>query len=94
MNIIKNIEHKNSKGQFHCENGPAVIYYYENGNKKYEAFILNHQFHRIDGPACINYFENGNKKFEEYYLNNLKLKDWCKKYNIPFDTEHQKKICY
>jgi antitoxin component YwqK of YwqJK toxin-antitoxin module len=86
--VKQNIEHKNSKGQLHCENGPAVIKYYKNGNKEYEAYYLNHQHHRIDGPATIHYNENGNKKFEEYYLNNLKLKDWCKKYNILFERKY------
>jgi hypothetical protein len=97
MEIMKKkIQHKNSKGQLHCENGPAVIKYYKNGNKEYEAYYLNHQHHRTDGPALgpasISYFKNGNKEYDEdYYLNNIPIKDWCQKYNIPFDTKHQQK---
>jgi antitoxin component YwqK of YwqJK toxin-antitoxin module len=66
----QNIEHKNSKGQLHCEYGPAIIYYYENGNKKSEIYYLNDQRHRADGPTIIDYFENNNKQEEHYFLNN------------------------
>ena len=63
------IEHRNSKGQLHCEDGPAFINYYENGSKKYEAYYLNDKLHRTDGPATIGYYENGSKNYEVYYSN-------------------------
>ena len=85
MNII---EHKNSKGHLHCEDGPAYIRYYENGSKEYEIYCLNNQLHKTDGPTIIYYFKNGNKKSETYYLNNLKLEDWCKIYNISFEQKY------
>ena len=43
---------RNENGQFHREDGPAVIY--PNGDK---FWCINDQYHREDGPAII--YENG-----------------------------------
>jgi antitoxin component YwqK of YwqJK toxin-antitoxin module len=45
------------------------IYYYENGKKHTEEYILNSCYHREDGPAYQIWSENGNKDSEEYYIN-------------------------
>jgi len=58
---------------FITTNGPARIYYYENGNKEYEFYSLNGKYHNENGPAVIVYDENGNKKHESYYYNNERI---------------------
>ena len=45
---------KNPQGQFHNEDGPAVIY-----SDGYEAWYINGKPHREDGPAII--YANGDK---------------------------------
>jgi hypothetical protein len=61
----------NKDNRFHRESGPAVIYFYENGNIKYEGYYLNGKQHREDGPALIQYNHNRNIICEEYHLNNI-----------------------
>lgn len=56
-------------GKRHKENGPAVIKYYESGQKEYEAWYRNGEFHREDGPAYIVYDKDGRIKEKTYYLN-------------------------
>lgn len=49
---------------------PAVIYYYENGNRKEEGWYNNGLLHHEDNlPAVIYYHENGNKQGELWYQN-------------------------
>jgi len=43
--------------------------YYENGQKKYEAYYLNDKFHRENGPARQEWYKNGQKKYESYSIN-------------------------
>lgn len=58
------------EGIRHREDGPAVVQYYKDGNKKYEAWSINNRPHREDGPAKIWYYENGNKEIEEWWIDN------------------------
>ena len=51
--------YKNDKGQYHREDGPAVI-----DSDGYKAWYKNGQLHREDGPAIIR--PNGSK---EWYIN-------------------------
>ena len=51
--------YRNSKGQLHREDGPAIEYV-----SGYKAWFLNGQRHRTDGPAIE--YANGDK---EWYLN-------------------------
>jgi antitoxin component YwqK of YwqJK toxin-antitoxin module len=69
--IISKIEEEwlDKDGEFHREDGPAEIWYCENGNILSEKYFLNNKLHREDGPALIGYFENGNLEYEGYYLN-------------------------
>ena len=43
--------------QFHREDGPAVIRYYEDGKIKEETYYINDQWHRKNGPAYIYYYK-------------------------------------
>ena len=54
-------------GQYHREDGPANISYYENGNIRYEVWVVDGVPYRENGPSVIIYYENGNKS-QEYYL--------------------------
>ena len=49
---------------YHREDGPAVIWYYKNGNIESEYYYINGKYHREDGPA-IEWADGA----EEWYLN-------------------------
>ena len=59
------VVYKNDKGQFHREDGPAVI-----TQKNTSYWFKNGKLHREDGPAVI--YKNGTV---EYYKNNLKHRE-------------------
>lgn len=70
-------------GQLHCENGPAHVRHYSNGNIAEEIWF-NHGFiHRVNDPARIGYYNNGKIAYE-YYMQNgeyhRKGGPSCKKY--------------
>ena len=56
-------------GEFHREDGPAIICYYDNGNIYNEKYYTNNKLHREDGPAVTYYYENGIIQYEKYYYN-------------------------
>jgi len=60
-------------GKRHRENGPAMIWYYENGNIEIEEYYINDEYHREDGPAYIRYYKNGNISNERYCINDKYL---------------------
>ena len=45
-------------GRLHREDGPAKIWYYEDGRVAYKEWRLNGVLHREDGPVCIRYYED------------------------------------
>lgn len=50
-------------------NEPEIkIYYYSNGQKQSEYWLLNGKYHREDGPANQYWYENGQKEYEGWYL--------------------------
>ena len=53
------VKYKNSDGDLHRENGPAVIH-----RDGYQAWFLDGKLHREDGPAVI-----GSNNQEEWFLN-------------------------
>ncbi len=57
------MHHLNDDDQFHCENGPAIIY--PDGTK---AWRVNGKLHREDGPA----FEHSDG-YKEWYINDCTL---------------------
>jgi len=63
--------HHRLDGEWHREDGPAVIYYHKNGNLEIEGYFINGHFHREDGPAYMDYYENGEVRTETYYLNGI-----------------------
>jgi len=53
----------------HRTDGPAVIYYYENGSVWHESYYINNKLHKEDGPAAIWYYRYGSVWREYYYIN-------------------------
>lgn len=61
---------------FHREDGPAVIWYRENGNKSKEFWYRDGKFHRDgDEPAVVHYYENGNMKKARWMTNGVEDKE-------------------
>jgi antitoxin component YwqK of YwqJK toxin-antitoxin module len=71
-------------GEYHREDGPAIIGCYQNGNILCESYYLNGEKHREDGPAFIYYDKDGNIAYKEYYLNhkNLTEQEWFNELSI------------
>jgi antitoxin component YwqK of YwqJK toxin-antitoxin module len=61
----------NKNNEYHRDNEPAVIDYYENGNIKDKAYCINGNFHRENDYALITYFKNGDIEYQCYYLNGV-----------------------
>ena len=53
--------------KLHRNDGPAEIWYFDNGNIKLKKYYINGTLHREDGPAKIRFHQNGNIYFEIYY---------------------------
>ena len=88
----------------HRNDGPAVIFYFDNGFIGFEKYKLNGKMHRNDdGPAYIEYFESLNGKIskEIYYQNdemhsiNGPAEIWYYKNDkIKAEFYHQNGLCY
>lgn len=63
--IYPDYEFRNDRGEYHCEDGPAVIW--ANGDK---FWYKNGLRHRLDGPAII--YSNGDIY---WYINGVKISD-------------------
>lgn len=59
----------NDKGEYHREDGPALMAFDNSGKLEYEAWFRNDEYHREDGFAVIR---NGIGK---YYFDGAKMKD-------------------
>ena len=70
--LISKLEYRNEYGELHRnpEIGPAVIYYYRNGNIRFGSYWVKGNSHRLEGPAFISYYENGNIYYESYWVDN------------------------
>jgi hypothetical protein len=55
------------KESYACEDEPVLVWYYPNGQKKYEVWGKDWLCHREDGPARIEYYENGQIKEEIWF---------------------------
>lgn len=62
------------KGHYHRDGDkPALIRYYDNGNKRSERWLYRDHLHRCDDePAVIFYYANGNVRQEEWFVNGEK----------------------
>lgn len=56
---VNKVRYFNSDGDHHREDGPAQLWYQENGKIYQEIYQKNGQLHREDGPAVIYYEEDG-----------------------------------
>ena len=73
----------NSKGQRHRKDGPAYIYYNNNGMITIEIWYWNGMEHRLDGPAEI-YYNNGLITDQYWYINGTEIE-------APEKTERQER---
>ena len=55
--------------KMHRKDGPAVIYYFDNGKIQSEIYYYNNKFHRNNGPALIEYYFNEKIQSERYLQN-------------------------
>jgi antitoxin component YwqK of YwqJK toxin-antitoxin module len=53
--------------EYHRLDGPAIQYWYENGQKGSEQWFEDSKYHRIDGPAVQCWYANGQKENEWWY---------------------------
>lgn len=67
---IKSEHWYNSYGRLNRKDGPAVVYYYTNGNKRNECWLINDEYHRENGPAKIFYRKDGSKECEFWFKYN------------------------
>ena len=59
---------------YHRIDGPAIIWYNQDGSVECEYYHVNNKRHRLDGPAQIWYHEDGSVKDGFYYINNKEYK--------------------
>jgi hypothetical protein len=62
-------EHWFLDGDLHRIDGPARIWYNDNGLLKREEWFLDGRLHRMDGPAAIYYGVDTRK---DWYINGIK----------------------
>jgi antitoxin component YwqK of YwqJK toxin-antitoxin module len=61
------------KSLLHRLDGPAYIYYYENGVILEKSYFINGENHRDNGgPAQINHFESGELQYEAYLIKGMR----------------------
>lgn len=59
-------------GLNHCDDGPAIITYYEDYNEvENEFWMINGILHREDGPAITRYYEDGDVFEEKWYTHGI-----------------------
>jgi antitoxin component YwqK of YwqJK toxin-antitoxin module len=64
---IRMVVYSNNEGFPQREDGPAVQYWYKNGQENFRKYYINGYNHREDGPAVIEWFEDGQIKYKNYY---------------------------
>lgn len=73
---IYEIYYTDKNGHDHRLDGPAVIRFYENGNKRWQIWFRHGKKHRLDGPAYEEWDEHKNKIQHIYFIND---KEYTKK---------------
>lgn len=72
-------------GVLHNTRGPAVIYYYDNGQLHYMWFMRNGKIHRSNIlPAIIEYYMNGSLCSESFYTNGFENRLYSKPSTIEY----------
>jgi len=65
---------------FHKYRSQVVTYWYENGQKYLEEYLVNGEYYRepLLGPAYTVWHKNGRKDYEEYYVDGkqVELEDY------------------
>ncbi len=60
--------------KLHRSDGPALIWYYKNGQLESEQWAIDYKSHRLDGPARIWYYHDG-QIVEEFAINDIDLSE-------------------
>jgi hypothetical protein len=63
------------KGKLHNINAPALQYWYDNGFKGYEAYIVNDTHNNINNPTDIWFHDNGKIETKYYNINDGNFRD-------------------
>ena len=66
---INSREYRNNNTQLHNEQGPALEYWYENGQLRDQEYYINGQRHNERGPAYQRWHDNGQLWKQEYCIN-------------------------
>lgn len=61
----------NIENLLHRSDGPALLTFYPNGNKKSEYYYINGELHRENLPALVTYYEDSIIKSESYFEYNM-----------------------
>ena len=56
-------------GDYHRNDGPANIFYFDNKNVSSKYYYKDGKLHRENGPAIIHYFSNGSILCKKYLFN-------------------------
>jgi antitoxin component YwqK of YwqJK toxin-antitoxin module len=48
---------------------PTTVEYYENGQIKYQEWLINGKLHNENGPTRISYYENGQIHYQNWKIN-------------------------
>ena len=54
-------------------NGPAIEFWWPNGQKRFESFFINGIRHNSLGPARIQWSENGDVEFHQFFIDDQML---------------------
>ena len=76
--------------EFHRNDGPADISYYDNGDIKFEFYLRNGVIHRIDGPAAIFHNSDGFIENEWHVFNGKEFNSKFLPFEMPIDTDEKK----
>jgi hypothetical protein len=73
----------------HNDNGPAVTFYFEEGQKRSVEWLINGKYHRLDGPARLKWTKEGVLYASLWCINGInktiEIVQWINDNNIELD---------
>ena len=70
---IKWLEIRDEDGKLHNPDGPAIQYWYDNGQEIRRVYWLHGERHNPDGPAYQSWYGDGTQEYVAYWLNGKQL---------------------
>ncbi len=58
--------YRNRKGEYHRTDGPAIEWFFGNGQVRCREFCVDGKLHRTDGPAYEYFYENGQVRSRQF----------------------------